>query len=365
MNNNKGEFWDQSLCRDEMPAAAAEFDYKKFLGKFLRSWKTLLIWFVAAGLLGSLIAIGIPRQYKVVSKMAPELSLRSTSLTTLASLTGASMLSGNNDALLPTVYPDIVGSTTFIAGLLNAPIGDGTLYDYMENDIPTFWLKKVVFFPLTAAGWVKDLFSPAEDEEVENTIDPYRLTKKQYSVCRALDKMIEVTVDKKTFLVTITVIMPDKEVAASVSRLVIDNLKEYVTEYRTKKAVDNAEYLERVTAEAHDNYLKAQSEYASYMDRNQSVTLKSNLLKGVDYQNKANLNFQLYSSLAAELQQARTKVKQETPVFAEIVPPTVPVRSANSRKKIALAFAFIGLLASCVYVSVKSEKSADEGSSDK
>jgi len=359
MSDKKKPFWDQSLCNSDEADTKDDFNFKPVFRLLCRSWKKLLLWFIVAGVIGSLIAIGIPRQYKVVSKVAPELSLRSTSLTSLASLAGASMLSGNNDALLPSVYPDIVGSTKFLVDLLNSPVNDSTLFYYMDNDMPSFWLKKVIFFPMTAVGWIKDQFSDEEDSEGVAQIDPYRLTKKQFSYCKMLDKNIRVTVDKKSFLVTISVTFPDKEIAALVSRYVIDNLKKYVTEYRIQKAVLNAEYLEKVTTEAHDTYLKSQLEYASYLDRNQSVTLKSNLLQSLDYQNIANLNFQLYSSLSSELQQARTKVKQETPVFAEIAPPTVPVRSANSRKRVVLVFALLGLIAACTDTVLKESKKND------
>lgn len=355
MSDNKKTFWDQSLCMDNDADTKIDFNLKPLFLLLCRSWKKLLLWFIAAGIMGSIIAVGIPRQYRVVSKVAPELSLRSTSLTSLASLTGASMLSGNNDALLPYVYPDIVGSSSFLVDILNSPVNDSTLFYYLENDMPTFWLGKAIVFPMTVVGWIKNRFSDVSFEE-DTAIDPYRLTKKQFSCCKFLEKSIDVAVDKKTFLVTISVTLPDKEVAAMVSRYVIDNLKKRVTEYRIQKAVFNAEYLEKVAAEAHETYMKSQFEYASYLDRNQSVSLKSNLVQSLDYQNIVNLNFQLYSSLSSELQQARTKVKQETPVFVEIVPPTVPIRSANSRKRVALLFALLGLVSASVHTIHKDSR---------
>lgn len=333
-------------------------DFQAIFEKLKKGWKTILLWTVIGGVVGCLFAITVPHKYTVVTKVAPELSLRSSSLTSLASMAGvgmSSMLSGSNDALLPSVYPDIISSTPFLVDILESKIDqDSTLISCMEYDMPKFWLGAVLGFPGMVVGKVKDLIDKEEENELpDGGIDPYRLTRKQAGFCKMLQKNIEVEVNKKNFLVTIKVTMSDKEVAAKVSRLIIDNLKAYVTDYRTQKAVQNADYLEKVAAEAHAEYIAAQKEYAWYLDSNQSMILKSNLVRSVDLQNKVQLKFQLYSSLETELQQARAKVAQETPVFSEILPPSVPTKSANSRKKIAMVFAFLAFVAGCVVVMKK------------
>ena len=59
-----------------------------------------------------------------------------------------------------------------------------------------------------------------------------------------------------------------------------------------------------------------------------------------------NLKYSLYNSVVQQLQSARLKVQQETPVFTEIVPATVPLRASSpSKKKILAAFLFLGLIA--------------------
>lgn len=328
-------------------------DIKTIGRKLLDNWKLILIITAAGFVLGCILSFGVPRKYTVVSKVAPELSLRTNSLTSFAQFAGInSLLSNNNDALLPSVYPDIVSSKPFLAELCRMNVNDSTLYYYLLNDTKMSWLGAVISLPARAVGGIKSLFSD-EDESKNNVIDPYRPTRQQDAVMRMLGKMIRVDVEKKNFLVTISVTAQDPVVAADLSKRIIYNLKQTVIKYRTQKAVDNVVYLEKVYKEAEKDYYDTQVEYAYYLDHNQNITLKSNLVKGLNYQNDASLKFQLYSSLATELQQSRTKLMQETPVFAEIAPPSVPVRPSNSKKTFALAFAFIAFIGGCVYVFLK------------
>jgi len=330
-------------------------DLKQVFDKFVKNWKPILTITVIGGILGAICSLGIPRKYTVVSVVAPELSLRTNNLASLASITGmSSLLSNNNDALLPSVYPYIVSSTPFLVELSEMPVNEGTLYDYILNDTKMSWYGFVLSLPARAISGIKSLFID-ETESDKKGIDPFQPTKEQSAILKSLSKAITVNVDKKTYLVTLTVTMQDPVIAANLSQLVISNLKKNVIKYRTQKTEENVEYLESVSKEAYDEYLLAQTKYAYFLDHNQSISIKSGLVEQLMLQNDVTLKFQLYSSLESELQQNRSRLTQETPVFAEICPPSVPVRSSNSRKSVALAFAFLGFLCGCAYVFFKKE----------
>ena len=49
-------------------------DLRKYWNKLKARWKTILIWTLAAAILGAAYSLTIPRRYTVVSKLAPELS---------------------------------------------------------------------------------------------------------------------------------------------------------------------------------------------------------------------------------------------------------------------------------------------------
>ena len=58
--------------------------------------------------------------------------------------------------------------------------------------------------------------------------------------------------------------------------------------------------------------------------------------------------------LATQVEQAKLKVNQDTPVFTTIKPVSVPYeRSAPSRSLIVIVFLFFGLIFSAMYVLIK------------
>lgn len=323
-------------------SAAVDIDVAALLKKMRSRWKLITVVAVCSAAVGVALSFTVPKEYTCVAKVAPELALRTNSLTSLASMAGLNMnmLSNNNDALLPTIYPDIVGSVPFITDLFDKPVLDSTLYYYVTKKM--------------RRKSAMSLFKSGENNAAGVEVDSYRLTKKQFSAYKRLKKSIKVEVDKKTFLVTITVKMQDPVVAATLSRYVIDALKAYVTTYRTGKAVQNEEFLSGAFYQARDEYFKSQQRLARYSDAHQEVAIQRAQVERQRLQNEANLNFQLYSSLAQQLQQAQVTVQQEAPVFAVVTPPSVPLRKSGPRRAVAaVVFAFLGVLASCVYIMKK------------
>ena len=337
-----------------------DIDFKKYWLRLKSGWKRILIWTVAAFVFGCLVAIGMPHKYRVVSKLAPELSNTAVSrLTSLSALTGMNAnLLGSTDAVYPMVYPDILSSTPFLVDLFDVPVEfdrkkehiDTTLYSYITEYNKAPWWGVVLSAPSNALNWFKGLFEKDGEvvEGIEAGVDPFNLTKEQGIVAKALSRSIESAVDKKTLSVTIAVTMNDALVAAQVSRAVNDNLKRYVTDYRTDKARKDLDYYQKLYDEAQEEYFSAQKKYSYFVDSHQGLVMQSSRVEQTRLQNEMNLKYQMYTSAAQQLQNGKAKVQQETPVFAEVYPPTVPQKSANSRKKVALAFAFLGFLMACV-----------------
>lgn len=333
-----------------------EVDFGSIFRKLLGHWKLIVSISFCAAVLGIILSFGVPREYTVVSKVAPELSLRTNSLTSLASMAGLNMnlLSNNNDALLPTVYPEIVGSVPFVTELFTMPVADSTLYDYMLKGTRSSWPAAILSLPGKAVHGIVSLFKPDEEDSEDSPVDVFHLTREQAAVYKSLSNSISVDVDKKTFLVSIVVKMQNPEIAADLSRCVIDNMQKYVTTYRTSKAQKNADFLAATFEEVRAEYFTAQQRYAAYNDSHQEIFSQRAQLEKQRLQNEMNLKYQMFSSIAQQLQQAKVTVQQETPVFAEVVPPTVPLRKTSpKRMRMAVLFAFLGCLASCIHVLTK------------
>jgi uncharacterized protein involved in exopolysaccharide biosynthesis len=340
-----------------------EIDIMELLRKLVRSWKRIAKWCAIAAVAGVVIALSLPNEYSVSSKMAPESVSRSGggSLSSLASLAGISLGSvSTSDAVYPDLYPDIVSSTPFVVEFFPVQVSfkDGKetvttdYYTYLKEYQKSPWWGAVLHAPFKALGWFLGLFRE-KTEPVEGfaALDPSALTYEQEEIAKAVRKSIQLGVDKKNSVITLTVTAQDPQVAAVISEEVIERLKVYVTNYRTEKSRKDVEYYETLYNEARDAYFTSQQAYANYVDRNQGVILQRVKTEQERLQNEMNLNYQLYNACAQQLQGARAKVQQETPVFTIINPPQVPnKKSKPKRATILAACIFLGGIAAAVYI---------------
>lgn len=340
-----------------------EIDIMEMLRKLFRNWKLILKWCVVAAVLGLVIGFSIPKEYTVISSLAPESVARSSSgnLGSLASLAGINLGSmSTSDAVSPDLYPDIVASTPFVVELFPVQVdftdkkqpAQADYYTYLKDYTRSPWWNAVLRAPVNALGWFMGLFrEKVEPVKGITQVDPTRLTKEQASIVANIRKNISLAVDKKTSILSLSVSAQDPQVAARISQEVIDRLQTYVTNYRTEKSRKDLEYFQKLYEEARSDYFASQQRYASYMDRNQGVVLQRVKTEQERLQNEMNLNYQLYNTCAQQLQAAKAKVQQETPVFTIINPPQVPLkRSKPSKPTILVASIFLGAFLAALWV---------------
>ena len=340
-----------------------EIDIMELLRKLFKDWKLILKWCGIAAVVGLVIAFSIPREFTVNSKMAPESVSRTGggSLSSLASLAGINLGSVSTaDAVYPDLYPDIIASTPFVVELFPVQVDfkhkkqemSADYYTYLKEYTHGPWWGKVFEFPMKALGWFMGLFREKE-EEVEGYADlnPAELTQEQADIAKAIRESVSLSVDKKTSVISLSVTAQDPKVAARISEEVIERLKTYVTNYRTEKSRQDLDYYEKLYEEYKDAYFTSQQRYASYMDRNQGVVLQRVKTEQERLQNEMNLNYQLYNACAQQLQTAKAKVQQETPVFTIINPPQVPLKRSNTSKlTILIASIFLGAVVAAVWI---------------
>lgn len=326
-------------------------DLKPYIKKVLSAWRLYLkVGFVAA-VAAVLLTIGMPRKYTSTSVLAPEIIQRSSSsLSSLASLAGVSISAANSEAMYPDLYPKIVNSTPFYADLLSLPLTldvkgetlDADLYTYLSDYQKSPWWSYVLTSPMRLAGFVMNLFRNDDAESVKEyaAIDPENMTRAQSRILGKLRKSVSISVEKKTYLITVSVSMQDPDISKLVCDKIVENLKTYVTGYRTEKARRDTAYYQKINDEARESYYKAQQAYADYVDRNQGVSRQSVRIEQERLQNESSLAFSLYNSTSQQLQASSAKLQLETPVFVTIQPAVVPIKGAPSRTKI-LFFALV------------------------
>lgn len=285
--------------------------------------------------------VSLPRTYRTEVTLLPEVVTDgglSGNLGSLASLAGVKLGSGSSeDAIYPEFYPKVVASTPFVMELRDVPIITDdkkkmTFYSYvMDNQKLPWWS---AFFHL--------IFSKNKIEEETKDIqildstkaEVFQLTKKQLAFEKNLRQMITCRVDKKTDMVTIDVEMQDPIIAAYMADVIKEKLQTYITNYRTSKARNDMLYMEKIVEDSRKDYLEAQHKYAVYADSYKSLVLETFSQEQDRLESEMQLAYTVYSQAFQQLQLAKAKVQEHTPVFVTVQPAVVAEKPSGPKRMV-------------------------------
>lgn len=340
-----------------------EIDLLELARKVWAGRKLILITCGVAVVLGIVVAFSIPKEYATSVTMAPETGSKSGSggMSALASMAGINLNSSiGEDALSPELYPDIVKSTPFLIELFNVKVitqkGNlrTTLYEYMNKHQDAPWWGVVMGAPMKAVGGILSLFKPEEKKEPAfgtKKVDAFKLTNDQAQIAQAISSRIMASVDKKSGVISLNVTMQDPLVSAALTDTVMRNLQSYITEYRTNKARRDLAYMEKLYKEAKNTYYTAQQKYASFADANLDIVLIGYRTQLERLQNEATLAYGSYNQMSQQLQLAKAKVQEVTPVYTVVQPATVPLRPEKPNKPmILIGFIFLAFAGSIGWI---------------
>lgn len=330
-----------------------QIDWMSILRQLLAIRKKLYIAAAVGVVLGILIALSTPKQYTVSITLSPEVGSGKSGggLANMAAsfLGGGSVGTDSPDALNATLAPDIVASTPFLLELFDARVVsqnkqiDTTFTAYLDEQ-KSSWMGYVLKAPGMAISGIKSLFSDKEEKTATIQKGAIELNEKDAAKLGSLRQAITVEADKKTAITTLSVTLQDPQVTATIADSVVSKLQQYISTYRTSKAKEDCQYLEKLYKERQQEYYDAQQRYARYVDANSNVVFQSTLAERERLQNDMNLAYQVYSQVAQQLQVARAKVQEEKPVFAVVEPAVVPLKpSGTSRKVIVIGFLFLAV----------------------
>jgi uncharacterized protein involved in exopolysaccharide biosynthesis len=113
-------------------------------------------------------------------------------------------------------------------------------------------------------------------------------------------------------------------------------LQSYIIDYRTNKARKDFHFQEKLFERKKKEYEMAQENYAKFADANKNIILQSYRAEQVRLENEMNLAYQVYTSVAQQLQIAEAKVQEITPVYTIVEPATIPVKASKPSKAMIL-----------------------------
>ena len=304
----------------------------------------------ATAIIAIIITLSIPNYYTCKVMLAPEITggaKNNSSLLSLASNFGINLngSSGSFDALMPTLYPDLINSVTFRASLFPIKVQnlvddstrvEMTYYDYLENEQHYPW------WTTGAKSIIKFVKSFLSKEKNTDVLDPFYLTKDQYSIIEEMENKVVCDVDPKTQVITINVTDQDAYIAATMADSVQQRLQAFITDYRTRKSRVDLEHYSRLYKEAKADYDRAMNKHALFADANQKAFLQKIRSQESKLENEVSLQYQAYSQVVAQLKLAEAKVQEDTPAFTMLQPATVPIKKAGPQR-LLLIFAFLFL----------------------
>ncbi len=355
------------------PAAGQEEDGIDIMAMLRSLWdgrKTILICIGIFIVLGLVAALGMKRTYTVTSVMVPQMGDSKSGLGGLAALTGFDMGGGgmNNGELSPLIYPQIVNSVPFRLEMIHTPLHYQkcdtliSMFDYAQAkyekpSVFSYIMKYTIGLPGVIMGSLsgkpKEIVIPAGGGEGAGGPKPIVVSRDEQRMLTDMDNIITLAVDKKEGYVTLTVNGSEPVQTAELALKAQQLLQDEVTRFRTEKSQADLEYIQARYDEAKEEAERYQVALAGSRDRLQNVVTTTANVGRERLQSKYNVANTVYMEMAKQLEQAKMKVKKDTPVFSIIEPVTMPNRPSNSRAKTLVIWTFLGIVLGCGIVLAK------------
>jgi uncharacterized protein involved in exopolysaccharide biosynthesis len=321
--------------------------------------------------LGLFIAFLSPVEYKTEAFLMPEVQSQQDQASGLLQkyggflgLSGSSLDINQQGMISPSLYPKIVRSLPFQLKLLNQKIHFEsfdtivTVFDYFNEIYSPSIFSYIYKYTLGLRGVVKKWFTDenkrslsfpgSEQEEI------IQLSWDQKVVIEKLRERITVNLDEESGVITVSSEMPDARAAAIVGNRAITLLTDYLKEYRTQKALVDLEFIQGQHDNARQRFQKSQMVLAEFRDQNRNVVTARAQTELERLQNERDLAFNVYNSLAQQLEQAKIALQEQTPVFKILQPVQVPIEKSSPRRTLIMIISiFLGITTGLVWLFLK------------
>lgn len=320
--------------------------------------KTTIVFMVV----GLLVALFSPKVYTASCDIVPQTSSSSSSnsqMTSLARLAGINITPTQSvQTLSPYVYENILRSTKFKKELMQTVIAfqkapqPMSFYDYYTSEeynkpsVMDYVLKYTIGLPGVIMGAIRGERPQPNYDAVGDDAAIETLTKEEYDVMKVLNEAIALTLDDKKGYVSISVNMPEAMAAAQLAQATLKKLEEYITVFKVEKVQSNLDFVQGRYNEVKREFEDVQARRARYRDANHNTIKNQARIEQERLEAEYQLAMNVYSELAMQLEQAKIKVKETTPILTVINPVTVPYKSSKpKRAMILMAFTVLGAVA--------------------
>lgn len=304
------------------------------LGEFFDSVRAfaLLAWSRRTLVIGCGIAaavLGVVRlkmktpEYEAQVKILPYRSSSSSGgLSGLAGLAGIRLpVNGGEQTITVELYPEVAKTLAFKVAVAESELsfpsrgGRMKLRTFLEDSVAARKAREKA-----AAGAARDSFPDG--------VAPY--APEYLGVLSGVASRVEVLFERRTSIVTVKGRLPDQVAAAELAHVASQRLMESVRAVDIRKAEEQLRFVQQAYAASVERYNAAQLALARYVDRNRVLNSAVSQVERSRLERESELAFEVYQQLSRELEQAKTRLSQDTPVFSVLEPATVPTRPVGA-----------------------------------
>lgn len=317
-------------------------------------------------LAGAVLAFGSGSEYRAQMRVLPYRSGGGQALAGLGAIAGLNLRSGALDELITgDLYPEIAASTDFRVGLAHTPIRfssldtTATLAAYFSRLREPAPLEHVRRYTIGLPGLIRGGGSRGlrPSGAKGDSIPAY--DREFLSVLAEIQERVDVQTDRRTGVVVVSAEMPDPYAAADVVHRAAERLMQRVVTLEAQKAREQLRFLSAQHTTIQARYQGAQRDLAHFQDRNRMLISATSNLEGERLRQERDLAYQLYQQVSTEVERARLKVSQDTPVFAVLEHPVVPAsRHSPRRGALLVLFTALGGLIGALRVMARGASSA-------
>ncbi len=312
-------------------------------------------------MMGIITALLTPVEYSAWTTMVPQSSKSVTKLgglSSLAAMAGFNLdMADNAETLSPLVYPQIVNSVPFQLELMETPFRFSkvdhpvSLYEYYIEIAKPNLATLLRTYTLELPGTIRQALKGESDiKQQPKPGEPIFLTRKQEKMRKMLSQKVYLSVEEMGYL-SLRASFHEAGLSAQVANQAREQLQEYITKHKTRKATEQLQFVEERFNEKKQEFEKAQEELALFRDQNRNVSSALAATREDRLQSNYTIALNVYNELAKQLEQAKIKVKEETPVFSVLEPAVVPqLRTKPKRAMTVLIWTFVGFIGGIVVV---------------
>lgn len=344
----KEELNSQKINIDILPLLANLYKHK---------WLVLITTFIF-GVIGIITAFTADRDYTASEVVVPEQEqdMKSSLMNSLSSFMDLTSATGSDEgAYNVTIFPEMATSKPFLASLLTVKVmpseknkirkarnkKEFTLYDYYTDP------SRITFSDKIMGGIKKALSSEkAEPKGDINKIDNTHYTKEQEDLISSLGKKVDIVINKKTGITTISFTSDDPAVSQQIADTISCRLQAMVINYKTLKAKEKLKYYTKISDEARTRLIRLQKKYAAAADENFFVELQS-IKSNIDrIEQDAILAQDAYNTIEKQRISALMEVQDAKPVFVVLEPASYPNKPKAGRAVKVLLYGLCGFILS-------------------